>query len=158
MVAEPLVVEFDETRRTPVVEHMVELAASRRGWINFTPGLDVDEPPPQRSALANLIGARGPDVPLATWTAPGKKARDASTIGIHHAQGPKIVRHLDDQRIPVLDGWRVLQDHPKRGLVCAVPTTTDPTQLDIILEWLLRATGALCRVRRTGEWRALVYE
>jgi hypothetical protein len=158
MVAEPLIVEFDETRRAPVVEHMVELADRRRGWINFTPGLDVDEPPPTRTALANLIGAKGPEVPLATWTAPGKKPRDPSTIGIHHAQGPKIVRHLDEQRIPILDGWRVLQDHPKRGLVCAVPTTTDTTQLDIVLEWLLRATGALCRVRRTGEWRALVYE
>ena len=157
MVAEPLVIEFHETRRGPIVQRMAGMAENRKGWINFTPGLDVDEPPPERTALAMLIGARGPEVPLGTWTAPTKKAREPSTIGIHHARGPKAVRQLDEKRIPILEGWRVLQDHPKRGLVCAVPTTTDETELDIILEWLLRATAAMCRVRRTGEWRALCY-
>ena len=51
-----------------------------------------------------------------------------------------------------------LQDHPKRGLVL-VPTAGDHRrdELDTVLDWLLRATGALCPVRRTGEWRALVY-
>jgi hypothetical protein len=27
-----------------------------------------------------------------------------------------------------------------------------------VLDWLLRATGALCPVPRTGEWRAYCYE
>lgn len=158
MVAEPLVIEFHETRRAPVVQHMVELATNRKGWINLSPGLDLDEPPPQRTALAGLIGARGPDVPLGTWTAPTNKAREPSTVGIHHAHGPKVVARLDELRLPVRTGWRVLQDHPKRGLVCAVPATTDATELDMVLEWLVKATGALCRFPRTGEWRAMVYE
>jgi hypothetical protein len=27
-----------------------------------------------------------------------------------------------------------------------------------VLDWLLRATGVLCPVPRTGEWRAYCYE
>jgi hypothetical protein len=157
MVAEPLVIEFDEKYRTPVVARMATMTASRQGWINLTPGLDVDVAPPQRSALVNLFGARGPDVPLATWTPPAKGDREASTVGIHHGQGPRIANHLAEAGFPVPDGWRLLQDHPKRGIVCAVPATTDETELDALLDWLLRATGVLCPVPRTGEWRALCY-
>lgn len=159
MVAEPLVVEFRETNRARVVEHMRAMARAGTGWINFTPGLDVDVAPPPRSGLATLLGNRGPDIPLATW-APAR-GRDPSTIGIHHAAGPRVVAQLDDQGIPVLETWRVLQDHPKRGLVCAVPSAAPPGEvsadLDVVLEWLLRATGALCPLPRTGEWRALCY-
>ena len=31
-------------------------------------------------------------------------------------------------------------------------------ELDAVLDWLLRATGVLCPVPRTGEWRAYCYE
>jgi hypothetical protein len=157
MVAEPLVIEFDERHRAPVVARMAVMAANREGWINFTPGLDVDVAPPPRSALANLLGARGPDVPLATWAAGARNDREPSTVGIHHGQGPKAARRLADSALAVPDGWRVLQDHPKRGFVCAVPASTDPDDLDAVLDWLLRATGVLCPIPRTGEWRALCY-
>jgi hypothetical protein len=35
---------------------------------------------------------------------------------------------------------------------------TAPPELDAVLDWLLRAAGALCPVPRTGEWRAYCYE
>jgi hypothetical protein len=157
MVAEPLVIEFDEQHRRAVVGRMVTMAGNRQGWVNLTPGLDVDVPPPQRSVLANLFGARGPDVPLATWAAQTRSDREPSTVGIHHGRGPKAAQRLAAEGLVLPDGWRLLQDHPKRGFVCAVPTTTDEAELDGVLDWLLRATGSLCPIPRTGEWRALCY-
>jgi hypothetical protein len=43
-------------------------------------------------------------------------------------------------------------------VVPAVAVPTDEAALDAVLDWLLRAAGALCPVRRTGEWRAYCYE
>ena len=157
MVAEPLVIEFQEGSRDAVVDRMATLAGSRTGWVNLTPGLDVDEPPPTRSLLSQIFGAKGPDVPLATWNPQGRPERDPFTVGIHHAQGPKVLNLLRDNGIGPPETWRRLQDHPKRGLVLAVPASTDRKDLDATVDWLLIATGFLCPVRRTGEWRALVY-
>jgi hypothetical protein len=156
MVAEPLVVEFHEDSREAVVRRMSAMAGQQRGWVNFSPGLDVDAPPPQRPALASIFGNKGPEVPLATWT-PGGGRRDPPTVGIHHAQGQRTLRQLSDKGIELPEGWRKLQDHPKRGLVCAVPATGDVDELDRQLHWLLTATAALCPVPLTGEWRALCY-
>jgi hypothetical protein len=152
---EPLVIEFREDERDPVVDRMVTMAADQAGWLNLTPGLDMDLPPPPRSPLAALFGARGPTVPLGTWTP--RQSRQPATAGIQHPEGPKAVPMLADRGAAVPAGWRVLQDHPKRGLVVAVPEGTDRADLDRVLSWLVAATGALCPWPRTGEWRALCH-
>jgi len=152
---EPDVVEFHEQRRSPVVDRMVDLTGKAGGWINLTPGLDVDVPPPPRTALASIFGSKGPVVPLGTWTP--AHGRDPASVGVHHSQGTKAVALLAERNVAVPLGWRRLQDHPKRGLVLVPTPATTPDELDSVLDWLLRATGALCPVRRTGEWRALVY-
>ncbi|HEX8804602.1 MAG TPA: hypothetical protein VF743_10420 [Acidimicrobiales bacterium] len=156
MVAEPLMVEFRADRREPVVERMAALAAGRSGWINLSPGLDVDVPPPARSPLAGVLSGRGPAVPLATWT-PGD-AKSAASAGIQHGRGPKAADQLAEAGAPVPDGWRVVQDHAKRGLVLTPPAGTSAAELDAVLAWLLRATAALCPLPTTGEWRAYCYE
>ena len=51
-------------------------------------------------------------------------------------------------------GWRVRQDHPRRGLVIMVPAEQDH---DSTLSWLLRAGAALSAVPLTGAWRAAVF-
>jgi hypothetical protein len=157
MAVDPLVFEFHEDRREPVVEHMVTMASEGRGWLNLSPGLDVDvdDAPAPRGALGSLFSSRGPTVPLGTWT-PAQR-RDPSTVGIQHGEGPKAVGMLAEWGAPVPEGWRVLQDHPKRGLVVVVPSTTEAGELDRVLAWLLRAAGALCSWPRTGEWRAHCY-
>lgn len=156
MVAEPLTIEFHEAKREAVVRRMELMASAQKGWVNFSPGLDVDVPPPGRSPMAHLFGNKGPEVPLATWS-PGDGNREPSTIGITHAQGPRVLEQLADDGIELPEQWRKLQDHPKRGLVCVVPPSSASPDLDTTLAWLLTAAGMLCPVPRTGEWRALCY-
>jgi hypothetical protein len=152
----PVIVEFNEQRRSPIVTRMAAMTGAGSGWINLSPGLDVDVPPPPRSGLGWLLGSRGPTVPLATWS-PAQR-RDPATVGIHHGEGPRAVALLADRGVALPDGWRRVQDHPKRGLVVVPTPATSEAQLDAVLDWLLRATGALCPVPRTGEWRAHCYE
>ncbi|HET6949278.1 MAG TPA: hypothetical protein VFI47_02825 [Acidimicrobiales bacterium] len=153
---EPVVVEFPEERRAAVVERMARMAAAGAGWVNVSPGLDVDVPPPPPSGLGALFSGRGPTVPLGTWTP--AHGRSPATIGIQHGQGPRAVRTLGERGVPVPAGWRVTQDNPRRGLIVQPSTGSTGEALDEVLAWLLTATGALCPVRRTGEWRAYCYE
>ena len=153
---EPLVVEFDEVRRAAVVRRMAQMVEARAGWINLSPGLDVEEPPPHRSALGSLLAARGPAVPMGTW-APAQ-GRDPATVGIEHGQGPRVAHTLADRDVAVPPGWRVTQDHPRRGLVVVPRPAATDQELDAVLAWLLRAAGALCPVPRSGQWRAYCYE
>lgn len=134
---------------------MVALTEEASGWINLTPGLDVDVPPPPRSPLAAIFGSRGPPVPIGTW-APAQ-GREPASVGIQHSQGTRTAALLAARGVAVPPGWRRLQDHPKRGLVLVPAPAASADQLDAVLDWLLRATGALCPVARTGEWRALVH-
>ena len=157
MVAEPLVIEFEENERAAVVKWMITMATNGDGWINLTPGLDVDFTPIQ-SLTSRLFGARGPDVPLATWAPAPTSGKEPSTIGIQHGGGTRIVERLTELGAPVPEGWHKVQDHPKRGLVLALPPTTDELDLDRTLDWLLRATRILTPLPRTGEWRAICYK
>jgi hypothetical protein len=153
--SQPIVLTFDENERSPVVDRMRVMAETGTGWINLSPGLDVDEPPPPQSALGTLIGGRGPTVPLATWMP--ARGGDPATVGIEHGQGPRALDRLTDDGVPLPEGWHKLQDHPRRGLVVVPTAGTAAPQLDAVLHWLLRAAAALCPVRRTGEWRAYCY-
>lgn len=157
MVAEPLVIEFDEATRDAVVKRMTAMASARQGWINLTPGLDVDVPPQPRSMMGSLFSARGPEIPLGTWSAPSRTGREPATVGIQHGRGPQVLAQLREAGLAMPSGWRRLQDHPRRGLVCAIPTVDDPGELDQVLDWLVRATGYLCPLPRTGQWRAVCY-
>jgi hypothetical protein len=75
-------------------------------------------------------------------------------LGILHQSGPKAARALAESGVAVPEGWVVLSDHPRRGLVVAVHPDSAP--LDV-LDWLLRAGAALTRVPLTGAWQAAVY-
>lgn len=155
MVAEPVIVEFREEHRERVVRHMAAMAQAGHGWINLTPGLDMDVPPPAPSPLTSLFSSRGPPVPLGTWTAAHR--RHPATVGIQHPAGPQAGARLIELGVPIPETWRVVSDHPRRGLVVLPPPGTSPADLDAVLAWLLAATGALCPWPRTGEWRALCH-
>jgi hypothetical protein len=139
----------------PLAGHMRTLAAAGEGWINLHPGVDENSLPPPRSAFGGLVGARGPDVPLCTWTAPTRGRRpEPAMAGVQHASGPKAVATLAAAGLPVPAAWRVTQDHPRRGLVLALP---DDTDCGTVLQWLVRAAEILSPVPLLRPWHAAIH-
>jgi len=132
-------------------------AATGTGWINVEPVIEDEHQPFRPGPFAFLAGPTH-EIPTATWV-PGRHVPGAATkpttIGLQHAGGPRVARKLRDLGMPVPEGWRVTQDHPRRGLVVSVPADCDRRT---VLSWLLRATEALCAVPATGRWRASVHD
>jgi len=137
---------------------MDALAAAHRGWVNFEPAVALEEVPPSGGGFFGLFSARGPDVPLATWTPPTAPRRgrpEPAMIGIQHGTGSRVKSRLAEMGHPVPEGWRVLQDYVRKGLVVAVPP--DAPNADVVL-WLLAAARATSTVPIRGMWRASVYD
>jgi hypothetical protein len=154
---EPRYLEFDPASPDEVVATMDAMAAAHRGWMNFEPAVDVDDVPPP-GGIFGLFSGRGPDVPLATWTAPTAPRRgrgEPAMIGLQHGAGRRIKSQLADMGHPVPDGWVVGQDYVKKGLVISVPPAVPHAE---VVAWLLGAARAVSRIPLTGTWRASVYD
>lgn len=153
---EPYEVEFRPDDRSGVVARMEEVARWRDGWVNFSPVLPDDVEPP-RQGLLRFVGARGPEALLATWV-PGAAARrggyEPTTVGVQHPSGRRLVTGKGALGLAIPDGWRVVQDHPWRGLVATVP---DEADLDGVVGWLLATAEEATTLPLTGRWRALFY-
>jgi len=146
----PEQIDFSLNDRSTVLARMARLHETRKGWINLSPAIDEDQELPSRSSNFGLFSGRGPDVPLCTWV-PGPPVE----VGIQHGAGPKAANKLRELGAPVPDGWRVTQDHSRRGIVVVVPEgTPDETALD----WLFKAGTALAsHLKLAGWWRAAIY-
>ena len=145
---------FDVERLQPVVAVMSELAPAA-GWLTLQPAFDAEQAPPPRRG-SGFFTARGPYIPVCSWV-PGERTRqrvEYTAVGVQHGAGGKVAGWLGEQDLPVPQGWEVLDDHPGRGLVVAVPPSADHGE---VLGWLLDAADRLCPVQLTGEWRAYVY-
>lgn len=146
----------DET--SEVEDAMRDLSArgDGLGWVNIGPALTEAQhrQVPAQSTLGSWFSARGPLLPLATWTPPmsGVKPRPV-TIGIEHGAGPRAIEKLRGAGLPLPSGWRKLQDHPKRGIVVEVPASSDHR---LVLKWLLNACWALCGIEIDDQWSAVV--
>ena len=110
-------------------------------------------------------GERAENPRNSTITSPPARARASEVpeprqkpphpeLGLLHQTGPKAIRFLREAGIEVPDRWVVLADHPRRGLVIAVPPDGAHAE---VLDWLLHAATALTRVPLTGAWQAAVY-
>lgn len=133
-----LLLELPDGDITPLLVHTHEAV-----FINLSPGVDADDVP-SRTALAHLVGNRGPTVPLATWT-PGE-------IGIQHMAGQRVTRLLAEKGCPVPEEWYVAAEHPKRGLV--LKTYQSPPE--DTLRWLAQAARLLCPLEIVYPWQAVV--
>lgn len=113
-------------------------------FANITPGVDA---PPGRphSPISDLFRARGPEVPLGTWT-PGE-------LGLQHSTGTRALQRLADAGLPLPEGWRAVQDHPRQGLVVQPAAGTTPAEA---IRWLLAAMERLNPLPVVGPWRATV--
>jgi hypothetical protein len=75
-------------------------------------------------------------------------------VGLMHPTGAKAIARLAEAGVAVPDGWMLVQDHPRRGLV--LRTAPDTDQADIVT-WCVQAGTALCMVDMTGQWQAVVF-
>lgn len=153
----PEEIEFLPDQLGPVLTRMDVLASAASGWINVRPVIAAEHEPPPRGPLS-IFGGSIHKVPTATWM-PGKAERSGSVgptrVGLQHAGGPRVVAKLRELGLALPEGWRVVQDHPRRGLVAKLPAGADDAE---VLGWLIRAAAALCTVPSTGRWRAEVFE
>jgi hypothetical protein len=135
---------------------VAEVQSRGTGWINIEPVIDEEYEPAPPGPFA-FLGGSTHKVPTITWM-PGKHqpggAVKPTTIGLQHAAGPHLARTLRDLGLPLPDGWRITQDHPRRGLVALVPADADNRA---VMSWLLEAGAAACTVPTTGRWRASVH-
>lgn len=157
MTSEPVRVEFLREAPAAVVEIMERMAAAGEGWLNVEPAVDVEDVPPEGSGTFSFLSGRGPVVPFGTWT-PGtvtrRGRREPAMVGLQHPAGSKAKPLLAQAGYPVPEGWVVVQDHVRKGLVVAVPPTVGPEEA---LDWLLGAAPLLSTIPLTGTWRASVY-
>ena len=144
MPSRPETFEFSDRDTVGLVAEMDRLAASGKGWINLAPDLDEDEKPEGSVALC-------------TWVV-GQMRRDRrepDSIGVQHATGGKAAARLVPAEVTLPEGWRVMQDHRRRGLVVAIAPEATHGE---VLSWLLRAGTALTDPAFGGRWRADVYQ
>jgi hypothetical protein len=153
----PELVEFSAERRAPIVTVMRSLLHDRDGWINLQPAVYPEDLPDPAPVLTRVFSPRGPEVPLGTWV-PGARKRggrvEPVSLGLQHHGGPKALWRLRDAGHPMPSGWRMLADHPRRGLVLEVPADEDP---DVTLVWIIRAAGLLSEVELPDTWHAGVF-
>lgn len=155
MGTERRVIEFQRSEIGEVVAALAEIAASGKGWVNIEPILDDDtldtlrrESPP---ALIRLFSGRGPKIPFATFV-PGGKGKPGQ-VGLEHPSGPRTVRTLREAGVNPPAGWRMRQDHGKRGIVFDVPAGSDPVEM---LHWMLDSASYVAGVDLTGWWSAAI--
>jgi hypothetical protein len=157
MTSTPRYLEFSATRLDEVLHVMAAMAEAHGGWVNFEPSIPVEDAPATGSGAFSLFSGRGPAVPLGTWTPPSapRRGRGApAMLGLQHGAGSKVRAELAQRGHPVPDGWRVVQDSSKKGLVLALTPTVDDGE---VVRWLLQAAAVLSVIPLTG-WRAAVYE
>ncbi len=153
---EPRYLEFSPDHLDEVVAAMVAQSEAHEGWINFEPAIPVEAVEATESGVFSLFSGRGPTVPLGTWTPPSAPKRgrgEPAMVGLQHGAGSRVKARLGELGHPVPEGWVVVQDYAKKGLVIAVPPTADHAE---VVRWLLAAAARLSIVPLTG-WRAAVY-
>jgi hypothetical protein len=150
-------IEFRVEDPAAVLDAMRTLDLAHDGWVNFHPQVRPEDEPPPRSGLTTLLLA-GPvhDIPVCTWVA-GKLTRQGpqpASIGVQHAAGTRVLARLVGAGLALPDGWALVQDHPRRGLVVTPATGADDAA---VLSWLVEAGSILSAVRLTGDWQAEVH-
>ena len=124
--------KFSPTTVGPVVELMNRYIYTSDSifWFNIEP--DVDERSIHTgSILWKAFSSRGPRIPQFTWTsATDRKGNyQPSEIGLTHPTGIAVLERIKGFQINIPDEWRLIQDHPKRGIVFQLPATYDSEEV-----------------------------
>ncbi len=147
---QPDFVDFAAGDPGPVPGVMAELADGS-GWLVLQPAFDEADAPRRIPSAGLFTGKPLAIAPVCTWV-PGERTRagvEYVALGVEHAAKRQV-----RSRIEVPEGWVVMQDNARRGLVVAVPPTAPHGE---VLAWLVNTAVELTVVPLNGEWRALVY-
>jgi hypothetical protein len=162
-------VDFQPDDLAAVLAEMNEIGRARNGWVNVRP-VPLDDPADERLTEFAPTPPVAPVGLFARWRLvliegtwlPGKLGRNGAedaSVGLSHPAGRFAVRQLRDAGVPLPDGWRVIVDHAKRGMVITIPDgpggATDATAT--VLDWFLAAGRVLGPDQVTGRWRAEVH-
>jgi hypothetical protein len=131
------------------VARVVDGVLSGGGWVNLTPGRgeDLAEFVPGKGIFSVLAGA--PAKPFAEVSiVPGKVLQ----IGVHHGLGRLGLSGLAERGCALPDGWRLSQDHARRGLIVA--PTPDGT---VIARWVVDTLRGLSAIPAQPTWSAMVF-
>lgn len=120
-------------------------------WCNLTFEVDEDSDGGD-SPLFSFLAARGPSSPLVTVMRSGGGPVE---VGIQHRAGVKAMAQLVEAGVDRGADWVVRQDHPRRGLVLAVPADVEAAA---VAEWIVRSMDALNRAPTTGRITYEVFE
>jgi len=153
----PEQIEFTGADTGRALAALDELVAASAGWANLYPEVEEDDARAVTpSAVASWFRVPGPPIPQATFIAPtdGRRGRTPAQVGLTHGVGATVVPRLAEQGLPLPEGWAVVQDHLRRGLVVRLD---DPPDTMAVLGWSLRAIEALCPIPVTGGWLAEVH-
>ena len=140
----------------PIVTRMELLAASQDGWINLLPTDEDEETGPPRLGFFAMFGGGSIGVTMCTWIPGSLKHHGEAlpSLGIAHNRGRRVFAELQSGAAVIPDGWRVEQDHPRRGLIIRIPAD-EPHEK--VLRWALRAVATVSRPGENCEWHANVY-
>jgi hypothetical protein len=150
--------EFNPAQTDRVDRYLAHLTEAGQGWINLMPGLEEEDDGPTTvpAGAFALFTSRQPPVTMGTLmpARPNRRTTDGVTVGLLHPTGNKAAQRLVDAGVALPDGWRVRQDHARRGLVVLARYGESEA---VIVRWTVQAGTALCRKEMTGEWQAVVY-
>ena len=146
-----LVVAFDRFAPTALVEAIAERVSQGTGWINAHPSIDeVDQ---RALGRPSFFAARGPTIPLGTFVV--GSGVNAHQLGLEHAGGRSAMQTLQQAGVKLPAGARLVQDHPRRGLIVALPADVDPAAVTALL---LEAAVHLTPIPLPQRWFAEIFE
>lgn len=147
----PTRIGFRRERREALDRAVARLAERGAGWLNVEP--DPDDVDPRGAVKPSVFSGRGRAVPLGTFVAGGSGTEHQ--LGLEHGAGRHAAKQLQEAGVAFPDGARLVQDHPRRGLIIAVPHGTAAAAVSTLL---LQMAAELTMVPLGDRWIADVYD
>jgi hypothetical protein len=150
-------VEFTPDDVSEVVRHLAVVIERGDGWVNIEPIVGEDAMDELRRtappAIIRAFSGKGGKIPFGTFV-PGNPRKDTlAQVGLEHNAGPRALQQLREAGVPLPAGWRMRQDHGRRGIVCDVPRDENT---ETIVRWIIDSSRQLCEIVLTGWWTAVI--
>ena len=157
MAVDRQMIEFTADDIDAVVGQVGVVIERGDGWLNIEPIVGEEAMDAIREgaapAIVRVFSGRGGKIPFGTFVPGDHRKGGMGQVGLEHSAGPRALQQLRDAGIVLPAGWRMRQDHGKRGIVCDVPRDEAPAT---IVRWILAASLQLCEIDLTGWWTAVI--